>query len=118
MSGDDYCLPTFDVIEESGKVSLGLRGPEFRAWPKPPIGLVDWTGRLIGRRRKTIKGAGFQAVRPPRDGRGMRPRAPTGLFGFSRDLEEVISGPRDNGPRSAFTTHTRYPALQEEARHW
>jgi len=29
MSGDDYGLPTLDVIEELGKVSLGLRGLNF-----------------------------------------------------------------------------------------
>ena len=29
MSGDDNCLPALNVIEKSGKVSLGLRGLNF-----------------------------------------------------------------------------------------
>ena len=29
MSGDDNGLPTLDVIEKAGKVSLGLRGLNF-----------------------------------------------------------------------------------------
>ena len=29
ISGDDYGLPTLDVIEKLGKVSLGLRGLNF-----------------------------------------------------------------------------------------
>jgi hypothetical protein len=37
MSDDDYGLPTLDVIEKLGKVSLGLRGSNFAHRRKPII---------------------------------------------------------------------------------
>ena len=49
ISGDDNGVPTLDVIEEVGKVSSGLRGLNFAHG---------------GRRRKNVKGAGFQDVQP------------------------------------------------------
>jgi hypothetical protein len=65
MSGDDYSLPTLDVIEKLGKVSLGLRGLNF-AHGGSPNSLVDSTGRFVRRRRRIVKGAGFQDVQPIR----------------------------------------------------
>src|SRR5580704_8374395 len=53
ISGDDNGVPTLDVIEKVGKVSLGLRGLNFAHG---------------GRRRKNVKGAGFQDVQPSRSG--------------------------------------------------
>ena len=37
MSGDDYGLPTLDVIEKLGKVSLGLRGLNFAHAGNPEL---------------------------------------------------------------------------------
>ena len=53
ISGDDNGVPTLDVIEKVGKVSLSLRGLNFAHG---------------GRRRKKVKGAGFQDVQPSRSG--------------------------------------------------
>jgi hypothetical protein len=44
MSGDDYGLPTLDVIEELGKVSFGLRSLNFAHGPKPHL---VWSIRLV-----------------------------------------------------------------------
>ena len=51
ISGDDNGVPTLDVIEKVGKVSLGLRGLNFAHG---------------GRRRKNVKGAAYQDVQPRR----------------------------------------------------